>query len=104
MSQVIIILWILLLIVAVVAIPVLVTLLHRTWLAARSIERYFADMRDAGLGIADHTSHIKVLEDTISVASDMLDTAVDTDRHAATIEETLAARAKDSTNPAKDAS
>lgn len=95
MAQVVIILWIILLVVAVMAIPVLVTLLHRTWLAARSIERYFADMRDAGIGVAAHTEHIKALDDTISVASNMLNTSADIDSHAATIKNTLDQRAKE---------
>ena len=95
MAQVVIILWIILLVVAVMAIPVLVTLLHRTWLAARSIERYFADMRDAAIGVVGHTEHIKALDDTISVASNMLNTSADIDHHAATIKSTLDQRAKE---------
>ena len=96
MSQTVIVLWTILLVVTILAIPVLVLLLHKTWLAARSIERYFADMREAGLGIAGNTEHIKSLTKTIEVASGMLDTAGQINDHAATIKDTLAQRAAQS--------
>lgn len=94
MSQAIIVLWIILLVAAVLAIPVIVVLLHRTLSAAKGIERYFAEMRDAGLGIAGSTEHIKALNDTISVASGMLEVAGGINEHASTIKETLAGRAQ----------
>lgn len=93
MSNTIIVLWIVLLAAVVIAIPVLVVLLHRTLSAARSIERYFAEMRDAGLGIAGSTEHIKALNETISVASGMLEVAGGINEHAETIKDTLAGRA-----------
>lgn len=77
-----------------VILPVAVYLLHRTLTAARGIERYLAEMRDAGIGIAGNTRHITALDDTISVATQMLDTAGSINDHAATIEMTLAARAQ----------
>lgn len=86
--------WIITLAVAVLVIlPLTVYLLHRTLNAARGIESYFADMRDAGLGIAGNTRHITALDDTISVAGQILETAGQINEHAATIEKTLAARA-----------
>ncbi len=87
------ILWTILLIVTVLVLPYLVYLLHSTWKAARSIERYFSDMRKAGIGIAGNTEHIKALHDTISVASGMLEVAGDINGHAETIKDTLAGRA-----------
>lgn len=93
MPQAVYILWAILLVVAVLAIPVITVGLHLTWQAARSIERYFAEMRDAGAGIAENTQHIKALNDTLAVASDMLDTAGAVNDHAATIKDTLAERA-----------
>lgn len=93
MSQTIIILWTILLVVTVLLLPFIVSLLHRTWKASRSIERYFKEMLEAGLGIAGNTEHIKALDDTISVASGMLDVAGDINQHAETIKETLAGKA-----------
>ena len=93
MSQAVYVIWWIVLIVAILAVPVLVILLHRTWRAARSIERYFAEMKEAGRGIAGHTGHIEALEETIGVAGSMLEVAGAIDQHAETIETTLAARA-----------
>jgi hypothetical protein len=88
------IIWAILLFVAVfVVLPVVVFLLHRTWLAARSIERYFAEMAAAGVGIAENTSHIKALEDTIAVATAILGVAGNINDHTNTIMTTLATRA-----------
>lgn len=88
------IIWAILLIVAVfIVLPLVVFLLHRTWLAARSIERYFAEMAAAGVGIAENTSHIKALEDTIAVATTILGVAGNINDHTNTIMTTLAARA-----------
>jgi len=75
-----------------VILPLTVYLLHRTLKAARNIERYLAEMRNAGQGIAHNTSHIKALDDTITVAGQMLDTAGSIKSHAETIEVTLRAR------------
>jgi hypothetical protein len=86
--------WIIVLAVAVLIIlPLTVALLQRTLNAARNIERYFAEMRDAGVGIANNTQHIKALDDTIGVARQLLETAGSIKEHAAAIESTLAARA-----------
>lgn len=59
-----------------VFVPLAVYLLHRAWLAARSIQRYAADALVAAAGIAGNTQHIPALDSTISVASDMLGAAV----------------------------
>jgi hypothetical protein len=86
--------WIIVLAVAVLVIlPLTVYLLQRTLNAARNIERYFAEMRDAGLGIHNNTQHVKALDDTISVATQLLETAGSINEHAATIETALTARA-----------
>lgn len=93
MPQVVYTLWAVLLIVTVLLLPYIVSLLHRTWKASRSIERYFKEMLEAGLGIAGNTEHTKALHDTISVASGMLEVAGKINEHAETIKDTLAARA-----------
>ena len=68
--------WGLTLVIAVVVIlPIAVYLLHRTWKAARSIELYFGEMRDAGVGIAGNTGNIKALDDTIAVATQIIETS-----------------------------
>lgn len=86
--------WIVTLAVAVlIVLPVTVYLLHRTLTAAQSIERYFAEMREAGVGIAENTSHVSALDDTIAVATEILSTAGEIESHAATIKKTLAGRA-----------
>jgi hypothetical protein len=86
--------WIIVLAVAVLVIlPLTVYLLQRALNAARNIERYLAEMRDAGVGIASNTQHIKALDDTIQVAGQLLETAGSIDEHAATIESALTARA-----------
>lgn len=77
-----------------VILPATLHLLNRTLNAARNIERYFAEMRDAGVGIATNTSHIKALDDTIGVATQILGVAGQIKDHAATIETVLTARAQ----------
>ncbi|MBI5033735.1 MAG: hypothetical protein HZB51_24725 [Chloroflexi bacterium] len=75
-----------------VILPLVAYLLNRTLLAAKHIEGYLADMRDAGTGIAQNTSNIKALDTTINVATQILGTADSINQHAATIETTLASR------------
>lgn len=86
-------LWTILLVVTVLLLPFIVYLLHTTLKAARSIERYMKEMKVAGLGIAGNTAHIEALNDTISVASGMLEVASDVNIHIETIKNTLAGRA-----------
>ena len=93
MPQAIYVLWTILLIVTVLLLPFIVGLLHRTWKAARSIEGYFAEMLEAGVGIAENTGSIEALDDTISVAGGILSTAGEINQHAETIKKTLADRA-----------
>lgn len=93
MPQAVYVIWTILLIVAILVLPLVVYLLHRTWQAARSIERYLEEMRAAGEGIAKNTSHIEALEDTGDTSDALLSTASDIDAHAATIEDTLEERA-----------
>ena len=93
MPQAVFILWTVLLVVTVLLLPYIVYLLHKTWKASRSIERYFKEMLEAGLGVAGNTEHVKALDDTIAVASGMLEVAGDINSHAETIKETLAGKA-----------
>ena len=92
--QAVFVIWIVTLAIAVlVVLPLTVYLLHRTLTASRNIRRYLAEMRDAGVGIAGNTSHVKALDDTIAVATQILGTAGALKEHGATIETTLTARA-----------
>ncbi|MBA3586777.1 MAG: hypothetical protein H0W41_03975 [Chloroflexi bacterium] len=84
--------WILLGVAVFVVLPVVVYMLHRTLNAARGIERYFATTLEAGLGIAGNTANIAALEDTITVAGGILETAGQIEQHAGTIETALGAR------------
>ena len=93
MPQAVLVLWTILLVVTVLLLPLIVYLLHKTWLASRSIEIYFKEMLTAGLGIAGNTDHITALGDTISVASGMLEVAGEINEHAETIKVTLAGKA-----------
>lgn len=57
-----------LLIVAVVITPLALSLLARALAAARSIETYLADMREAANRIAAHTKAVPALDRTIETA------------------------------------
>jgi len=96
MPQAVFVLWTILLVVTVLLLPFIVNLLHRTWKASRNIERYFKEMKEAGLGVAGNTEHIKALNDTIGVASGMLDVAGDINSHAEALKGALADRASSS--------
>ena len=87
------ILWIILLVVAVLVLGPIIRLLHKTLMAANSIERYLKEMKEAGVGIAGNTQHITALNNTIEVAVDILDTAGKINNNAETIEVTLGGRA-----------
>ena len=87
------ILWAILLLVAVLLLPFIIRLLHKTLTAAKSIERYLKEMKEAGLGIAGNTEHIKALNSTIDVAVDILGSAGEINKNAETIKVTLADRA-----------
>ena len=86
-------LWIIVLVVAVLLLPFIVRLLHKTLMAAMNIERYLKEMKEAGLGIAGNTGHIPALNSTIAVATDILDSAGKINANAETIEVTMASRA-----------
>ncbi len=93
MPQAVYVIWVMVLVVAVLVLPLVVYLLHRTLRAARSIARYFEEMRIAGEGIAANTGHIPALEQTIEAGGTLLATAGDIDAHAATIEDVMIQRA-----------
>ena len=93
MPAIVYILWIVVLAVALILFPFIVRLLHKTLIAAKNIERYLKDMKEAGLGIAGNTEHITALNSTIDVAVDILDSAGKINSNAETIKGVMADRA-----------
>ena len=78
----------------VVFVPLAVYLLHRTWRAARSIQRYAADTLVAARGIAGNTQHIPALDTTIGVATEMLTAAGAVERKLDTVAGVLEERSR----------
>lgn len=91
-AGVLVIWWITLIVAVVVVLPLAWYLLHRVLLAARNIERYAAEALGAGAGIARNTAAITVLEDTIGVATQILEGAKAIARSAGAIEQALSQR------------
>ena len=86
--------WATLIVAVVVVLPLAVYLLHRTLMAARQIERYAARALEAGVGIAGNTENVGGLEQTISGATGILETARSIEERAGTIEEGFEAQAE----------
>lgn len=82
-----------LIIVVVAIVPLAIFLLQRTLRAALNIKRYFKEMLSAGVGIAENTSSITALNDTIEVATTMVGVSDKLDEHSATIATVLSDRA-----------
>ncbi len=93
MPYLVYVLWIVVLAVALILFPFIVRLLHKTLIAAKNIERYLREMKEAGMGIAGNTGHITALDSTINVAVDILDSAGKINSNAETIENVMADRA-----------
>ncbi len=92
MPQTVYILWIVVLAVALILFPFIIRLLHKTFMAAKNIERYLREMKEAGMGIAGNTAHITALDSTITSAVDILDSAGKINSNAETIETVMADR------------
>lgn len=67
--------WIGLIVTLAIFVPLAVYLLHRTYVAARSIRRYAAEALTAAVGIAGNTQHIPALDSTIAVGGAMVGVA-----------------------------
>ena len=83
-----------LIVVALVIVPVALVLLRRVLNAAWAIERYLADMKSAGLGVAGHTGAIPALDDTRDAAAAMQPVARDIEAKTNAVAALLAARAE----------
>ena len=77
-------------VVTVVIVPLALFLLHRTFRAARSIERYTRESLAAGAGIASNTGAIAALDDTIRAASSLLEAAEALKRRTAELSDAVA--------------
>jgi hypothetical protein len=77
----------------VVFVPLALYLLHRTWRAARSIQRYAAETLAAAQGIARNTQHIPALDATIAEATEVLRGAGAVERKLDTVAGVLTERA-----------
>ncbi|MDQ6932953.1 MAG: hypothetical protein M3160_07230 [Candidatus Eremiobacteraeota bacterium] len=82
-----------LLVIVVAVVPIVLALVYRLIGAAWRIERYLAATLKAAAGIADNTSNIKALTDTIDVAGPILAVAGSIDANCAEIENVLISRA-----------
>lgn len=78
----------------VVFVPLAVYSLHRTWSAARSIQRYAAEALQAAAGIERNTRNVVALDDTIATASDMLSVAGGVERKLDTVASVLEERSR----------
>ena len=67
--------WVGLIVTLVVFVPLSVWLLHRTYIASRSIRQYADEALKAAAGIAGNTKHIPALDSTISVGGAMVGVA-----------------------------
>lgn len=85
--------WTGLILTLVVFVPLAVYYLNRTYLAARSIQRYAADALQAAAGIAGNTVNITALDSTIDVAGQILGTAGSVAGKLGTIADVLEQRA-----------
>ncbi|HEX6209431.1 MAG TPA: hypothetical protein VF136_01560 [Methylomirabilota bacterium] len=86
--------WVGLILTLVVFVPLAVYSLHRTWRSARSIQRYAAEALQAAAGIERNTRNVRVLDDTIAIASDMLGVAGGVERKLDTVASVLEERGR----------
>ena len=77
-----------------VFVPLSVVLLHRLWRAARSIQLYAREALTATTGIAGNTAQIGALDDTVRVASSILQGAGDIEQKLGAATGILARRAE----------
>ena len=85
--------WAGLILTLVVFVPLTLYLLHRTWCAARSIQRYATETLVAAQGIARNTANLSALDATIAVAGEMLGAAGAAERKLDTMTSVLEERA-----------
>ena len=84
--------WIFALVVILIVTPLVLYMCWRLVRSARNIDRLFSVTYQAAAGVIENTAHVKALEDTISVAGGMLETAGNLDQHSGAIEGLLLTR------------
>ena len=82
-------------IVALVIVPVALSLLSRALIAARNIEGYLADMLEAGVKIVGHSEAVPALNDTLATAAAMKPVAEAIETKTGVVAGILAKRAED---------
>jgi len=82
-----------LLVVALVIVPLAISLLRRTSTAAWQIENYLSDMKDAGVKIAEHTSAIPALDTTLAEIRSMQPVSEEIDTKTSVVATLLSNRA-----------
>ncbi len=96
MSGAALVIWLVtILIVALVIVPVALSLLSRALRAARAIEANLRDMLEAGVKIAGHTGAVAALDDTIATAVAMEPVAGAIEEKTGIVAAVLAQRAKE---------
>lgn len=85
--------WVMLIAAVVVVLPLVVWLLNRVLTAARNIKGYTATTLEAGVGIVENTAATVALQDTIALATEMLQTAKSIEERTAVIQQVLTQRA-----------
>ena len=85
--------WTGLVVTLVVFVPLSVWLLHRTFVASRSIRQYADDALAAAAGIAGNTKYIPALDSTIAVGGQMIGVATEIANKLDTAATVLAQRA-----------
>lgn len=83
-----------LLFVILVIVPVALSLLGRALAAARAIERYLADMLEAGVKIVGHTEAVPALNETLATACAMGPVAKAIEEKTGAVAAVLSERAK----------
>ncbi len=92
-NEAVVIIWIVTLAMVVLVItPLVLYLCWRLVRATRNIERHFAVTLQAAVGVVESTAAVPALEDTIAVASGMLETAAALDQHSEAIKNLLVSR------------
>lgn len=80
-------------VIAVVVVPLAVSLLKRTLRAAWFIEAYLAEMRDAGQAIARNTAAVPALDETLATAAAMVPVAEGIEAKTGAVAKRLSSRA-----------
>lgn len=85
--------WIMLIVSVLVVLPLVIWLLSRVLTAARNIKRYTETTLEAGVGIVHNTASVAALQETIAIATEILQVAQSIEERTAIIQQVLTERA-----------